>query len=98
VAEILWNAALFLEEGDLDDALERLRQAQERLSEAMRQGASDEEIAQLMQELREAMNDYMRQLAENAEPGDRRPTSPTRASAPRCRWPTSTRCCAGSRS
>jgi hypothetical protein len=45
VAEILWNAALFLEEGDLDDALERLRQAQERLSEAMRQGASDEEIA-----------------------------------------------------
>jgi uncharacterized protein (TIGR02302 family) len=70
VAEILWNAALFLEEGDLDDALERLRQAQERLSEAMRQGASDEEIAQLMQELREAMNDYMRQLAENAEPRD----------------------------
>jgi len=70
VAEILWNAALVLEEGDLDDALERLRQAQERLSEAMRQGASDEEIAELMQELREAMNDYMRQLAENAEPGD----------------------------
>ncbi len=70
VAEILWNAALVLEEGDLDDALERLRQAQERLSEAMRQGASDEEIAELMQELREAMNEYMRQLAENAEPGD----------------------------
>ncbi|MFW5641868.1 MAG: DUF4175 domain-containing protein, partial [Roseicyclus sp.] len=68
VSEILWNAALELEEGDLDDALERLRRAQERLSEAMRQGASDEEIAQLMQELRDAMNDYMRQLAENAEP------------------------------
>lgn len=70
VAEILWNAALELEEGDLGNALERLRQAQERLSEAMRQGASDEEIAQLMQELRDALNDYMRQLAENAEPGD----------------------------
>ncbi len=70
VAEILWNAALTIEEGDLDDALERLRRAQERLSEAMRQGASDEEISQLMQELREAMNDYMRQLAENAEPGE----------------------------
>jgi uncharacterized protein (TIGR02302 family) len=69
VAEILWNAALMLEEGDLDDALERLRRAQERLSEAMRQGASDEEISQLMQELRDAMNEYMRQLAENAEPG-----------------------------
>ena len=45
VAEILWNAAMELEVGDLDDALERLRRAQERLSEAMRQGASDEEIA-----------------------------------------------------
>ncbi len=73
VAEILWNAALQIEEGDLSDALERLRRAQDRLSEAMRQGASDEEIAQLMEELREAMNDYMRQLAENAEPGEDRP-------------------------
>lgn len=73
VAEILWNAAMELEIGDLDDALERLRQAQERLSEAMRQGASDEEIAQLMQELREAMDDYMQQLAENAQPGEDRP-------------------------
>lgn len=73
VAEILWAAAMALEVGDLDDALERLRQAQERLSEAMRQGASDEEIAQLMQELREAMDDYMQQLAENAEPGQDRP-------------------------
>ncbi len=73
VADILWNAAMILEEGDLDDALERLRQAQERLSEAMRQGASDEEIAELMQDLREAMDDYMRQLAENAQPGEDRP-------------------------
>ena len=73
VADILWAAAMELEVGDLDDALERLRQAQERLSEAMRQGASDEEIAQLMQELREAMDDYMQQLAENAEPGQDRP-------------------------
>ena len=68
VAELLWNAAIELEEGDLSDALERLRRAQDRLSEAMRQGASDEEVAQLMDELREAMNDYMRQLAENADP------------------------------
>lgn len=73
VAEILWNAAMALEVGDLDDALDRLRQAQERLSEAMRQGASDAEIAQLMQELREAMDNYMQQLAENAEPGEDRP-------------------------
>lgn len=70
VAEILWNAALELEFGDVDNALERLRRAQERLAEAMRQGASDEEIAQLMQEMREAMDAYMQELADNTEFGD----------------------------
>ncbi|MBF9044475.1 DUF4175 family protein [Rhodobacterales bacterium HKCCE4037] len=70
VAEILWEAALELEFGDLDSALERLRRAQERLAEAMRQGASPEEIAELMQEMREAMDEYMQELADNTEFGD----------------------------
>lgn len=70
VAAILWEAALELEIGDLDSALERLQRAQERLAEAMRQGASDEEIAQLMQEMREAMADYMQELADNTDFGD----------------------------
>ena len=70
VSKALWDLAILLEEGSLSDALERLRRAQDRLSEAMRDGASDEEIAELMQELREAMQDYMRQLAEQSEPQD----------------------------
>lgn len=64
IAEALWDIALLVEEGDLADALERLRRAQERLAEAMRNGADPSEIAELMDELREAMDDYMRQLAE----------------------------------
>lgn len=67
IAEALWVIAEQLEYGDMADALERLRRAQERLSEAIKNGASDEEIASLMDEMREAMQDYMRQLAENAE-------------------------------
>nr|WP_232272135.1 TIGR02302 family protein [Thiosulfatihalobacter marinus] len=66
IAEALWDLALKLEEGDLGNALERLRRAQERLSEAMKNGASDAEIAQLMQELREATEDYMRELAQRS--------------------------------
>jgi uncharacterized protein (TIGR02302 family) len=65
-AEVLWDIALQIEEGVMSNALERLRRAQERLAEAMRNGATDEEIAELMRELREAMQDYMRQLAEQA--------------------------------
>ena len=70
IAQALWDLAIQLEDGTLADARERLRRAQERLAEAMRNGASEEEIAELMQELREATDDYMRMLAENAEPRD----------------------------
>ncbi|WP_322894383.1 MULTISPECIES: TIGR02302 family protein [unclassified Yoonia] len=70
IATALWELAIQLEEGSLADARERLERAQERLAEAMRNGASEAEIAELMQELRDATNDYMRMLAEQAEPGD----------------------------
>ena len=67
IAEALWDLALILEEGDVGDALERMRAAQERLSEAMRNGASEEEIQRLMDELRQATNDYMRQKMQQAQ-------------------------------
>ena len=63
VAEMLWKAALLIEDGDLSDARERLKRAQERLSEAMKNGATDAEIAELMEELRKASKQYMRELA-----------------------------------
>jgi uncharacterized protein (TIGR02302 family) len=62
LAQDMWDLALELEEGDLDDARERMRRAQERLNEAMKNGASEEEIAELMQELRRATEDFMQQL------------------------------------
>ncbi len=67
IAEALWDLAILLEEGDIGDALERLRRAQEHLAEAMKNGASDEEIAELMQELRDASREYMRQLSQMAQ-------------------------------
>lgn len=66
MAQDLWDLALLIEDGDLEDARERMQRAQERLTEAMKNGASNEEIAQLMQELRDATQDYMRQLSREA--------------------------------
>ena len=66
IAASLWDIAVHIEEGDLSDVLERMRQIQERLSEAIRNGASDQEIADLMQELRQATQDYLRQLSRQA--------------------------------
>ena len=63
IADLLWKAAILIEDGDLADARERLKRAQERLSEAMKNGATDDEIAELMEELRKATQQYIRQLA-----------------------------------
>ena len=65
-AKALWDLALLIEDGDVEDALERMRRAQERLSEAMKNGASDDEIAELMDELRRANENYVQQLQREA--------------------------------
>jgi uncharacterized protein (TIGR02302 family) len=72
MAEKLWKIALMVEEGNLQDAFERLQRAQDRLDEAIKNGASPEEIDQLMREMQQALNDYMRELAEESQrnPGD----------------------------
>ncbi|WP_145104858.1 TIGR02302 family protein [Cereibacter sediminicola] len=66
IAEQLWEIALMVEEGDLASALEALRRAQDRLDEAIRNGASPDEIQRLMDEMRQALENYMRELAEEA--------------------------------
>jgi uncharacterized protein (TIGR02302 family) len=67
IAKELWDIALLMEEGDLASKLEALRRAQDRLDEAIRNGASPEEIDKLMQEMQQALNEYMRELAEQAQ-------------------------------
>ena len=83
LAEDLWGLALTVEEGDLADALARLERARERLEEAMRNGATQEEIEELMRELRQATDDYLRQLQQQAqreadqnEQGENQPADP----------------------
>lgn len=65
ITQLLWQVAVELEDGRLDDAKARMQQAQDRLEQALRDGASEDEIAELMQEFRDAMRDYMRELAQN---------------------------------
>ncbi len=61
--DYMWSVALQMEDGNLSLAERRLRDAQNALSEALENGATDEEIAQLMDELREAMQEYRREMA-----------------------------------
>ncbi len=65
--EQLWHVALRIEDGDLSEAERNLREAQDKLSKALEDGASDDEIKELMAELRQALDQYMRQMAKQAE-------------------------------
>jgi uncharacterized protein (TIGR02302 family) len=67
VAELMWAMALQLEDGDMSDTERALRAAQENLQQALERGASEEEIKKLTDELRRAMDRFMRQLAEQMQ-------------------------------
>ncbi|CDX23137.1 conserved membrane hypothetical protein [Mesorhizobium sp. ORS 3324] len=63
----LWEIALGIEDGNLSAAEKRLRQAQQALQDAIKNGASDEEINKAMKELREAMNQFLQEFAQRAQ-------------------------------
>ncbi|HZP75919.1 MAG TPA: TIGR02302 family protein [Pseudolabrys sp.] len=64
VVAALWTMALSIENGNVSDAEQALRQAEENLRQALDRGASDEEIKKLMDQLRAAMDKFMQALAE----------------------------------
>jgi uncharacterized protein (TIGR02302 family) len=73
VTDGLWDLALWIEDGDLSDAERALREAQDKLADALEKGAPDSEIDALMRELREALNRYVEQLTKNASKDQMQP-------------------------
>jgi len=76
LAEEMWATALLIEDGDLSSAFEAMKRAQDRLSQAIRNGASPDEIDRLMQEMRQALDAYMAQEAEKNAQGLDEPNQP----------------------
>ena len=64
VADYLWEMALRIEDGDLSQAERDLRAAQNALREAMARGADDKELKKLMDDVRAALDKFMKELAE----------------------------------
>ena len=60
----MWAMAVAIEDGNVSDAEQALRQAQEALRQALERGASDEELKKLMDQLRAALDRFMQALAE----------------------------------
>jgi uncharacterized protein (TIGR02302 family) len=64
VVASLWSLAVTIEDGDITDVDKALRAAQDALKQALERGASDEEIKKLTENLRAALDKFIRQLAE----------------------------------
>ncbi len=60
----LWQMAVDIEGGDVSNAQDALRNAENALQQALERGAGDDEIKQLMDQLRAAMDRYMQTLAQ----------------------------------
>jgi uncharacterized protein (TIGR02302 family) len=63
VERLLWNTALRIEDGDMSMAERELRRLQQKLQDALARNAPDAEVAKLMQQLRQALDRYMQELA-----------------------------------
>jgi uncharacterized protein (TIGR02302 family) len=64
--DFLWQMALAIEEGDVPEAMRDLEAARKALEQALAEGAPPDRIAQLMQNLRDAMNRYLSAMMEQA--------------------------------
>jgi uncharacterized protein (TIGR02302 family) len=60
----MWQMAVQIEDGNVSDAQQALRQAQENLRQALERNASEDEIKKLTDELRAALDKFMQALAE----------------------------------
>ncbi|MGA8172204.1 MAG: DUF4175 family protein, partial [Methylocystis sp.] len=75
VAELLWAMALSLDGGDLAQDERAMREAEQKLREALARGADEQEIAKLTDDLRQAMDKFLQGMAEQAaRQGDQDPS------------------------
>lgn len=67
VQDMMWNAALRVEEGLLPETQRRVAEAARALEKALAEGAEAAEIEHLMNQLQEAMRQMMQAMAEQAQ-------------------------------
>lgn len=67
IADFLWAMALRIENGDLSEAERDLRAAEQQLREALQRNAPEEEIRKLSENLRAAMDKFLREFAEQQQ-------------------------------
>ncbi len=65
--DMMWDLAVKLEDGSLSDLRAELKNLKEELEKALREGAPQERIAELMDKMRKAMDKYLDAMRDDAE-------------------------------
>ena len=76
VQQLMWETALRIEDGRSTTSQNDLRQAMQRLQDALARNAPDAEIDRLMRELQEAVNRYLQALAQQMQNQPNQPMQP----------------------
>lgn len=66
VVDLLWELALFVEDGALSLAEKKLRELQDELQRALTEGAEDAELDRLMKEMQQALDEFLEEMARQA--------------------------------
>lgn len=69
-ANLMWEMAVRIEDGDLTDTERNLRALEQQLRHALARGASQEEIRKLTEKLQAALDKFLNQLARRAQRGE----------------------------
>ena len=67
VISLLWDTALRIEDGELSIAARQLRELERQLQDALAGDAPDEQIEQLMDQLKEGINKYLEAMAKQQQ-------------------------------
>lgn len=79
VVEQLWQIAVMIEDGELGNARDQLEQARRALEDAIRNGASPEQLKQAMDKLRQAMDRYLKEMSKQARQNPQGGQPPSRS-------------------
>ena len=66
VVDLLWELALFIEDGSVSMAERKLRDLQQELQQALERDAPQDELERLMEELQQAMDEFLEELTRQA--------------------------------
>jgi uncharacterized protein (TIGR02302 family) len=80
VVGLLWDTALHIEDGNMSLAEQQLRELEQKLQDALARNAPDSEIDELTRQLHQALDNYMRSLAQNLQQHPDQAMQPSRNS------------------